>query len=65
MINMEYQACPICNGNGLVAGGFYDHPGDYPYWTTDHTVELCRTCNGRGIILKPDTFVSEVPKTTD
>ena len=48
---MAYQKCPVCNGNGTVSGGFYDHPGDCPYWTTDHTTETCRTCQGRGIIV--------------
>ena len=48
---MAYQKCPVCNGNGIVSGGFYDHPGDYPYWTTDHTAEQCRACQGQGIIV--------------
>lgn len=50
---MEYQKCPICNGNGIVSGGFYDHPGDYPHWTADHTMETCRSCQGTGLIIKP------------
>uniref|UniRef100_A0A6M3JN31 Putative chaperone n=1 Tax=viral metagenome TaxID=1070528 RepID=A0A6M3JN31_9ZZZZ len=48
---MAYQKCPVCNGNGIVSGGFYSHPGDYPYWTTDHTTEQCRTCQGKGVIV--------------
>jgi len=56
---MEYQKCPICNGNGKVSGGFYDHLGDYPYWTTDHTEEQCRTCKGEGIIIKPEQEIVE------
>ncbi len=52
-MNMEYQKCPICNGNGQVSGGFYDHPGDCPYWVSDHTSEVCRSCNGCGLIIKP------------
>jgi len=51
---MEYQKCPICNGNGSVSGGFYNHPGDYPEWTSDHIMEVCQTCKGTGIITKPD-----------
>jgi len=51
---MEYQKCPICYGNGQVSGGFYTHAGDNPNWGANHTMEICRTCNGKGIIVKPD-----------
>jgi len=61
---MEYQKCPICNGNGIVSGGFYNHPGDYHVWVTDKTTEICRTCNGYGLILKPEMPIYGVPKTT-
>jgi DnaJ-class molecular chaperone len=61
---MEYQVCPVCNGNGKVSGGFYDHPGDYPYWTSDHTMEVCRTCQGRGIIIKPGLEPIATPEKT-
>lgn len=61
---MEYQKCPICNGNGQVRGDFYNHPGDYPYWTTDHTMETCKTCEGKGIIIKPSLEIYKVPETT-
>ena len=50
---MEYQKCPGCNGNGKVSGGFYNHPGDCEYWVADHVEEICRTCNGEGIIIAP------------
>lgn len=46
----EWQKCPICGGNGMVSGGFYDHPGDYNQWTSDHVSEVCRCCKGEGII---------------
>ena len=63
---MEYQKCPVCNGNGLVSGGFYAHPGDYPYWMTDHAMEVCRTCNSQGIIIAPSLEAPhyKVPETT-
>ena len=51
---MEYQKCPICNGNGRVSGGFYGHAGDYPYWISDHTTEMCQACDGKGLIIKPE-----------
>ncbi len=47
---VEYQKCPVCNGNGQVSGGIYFHPGNYPYWVSDHVMETCRTCKGKGII---------------
>ena len=64
---MEYQKCPVCNGNGLVSGGFYSHPGDYPVWSSLNTMEMCRTCDGRGIIIMPSMPsmpISEDPRTT-
>ena len=57
---MEYQKCPVCNGNGQVSGGFYNHPGDYPFWTSNCTSELCRTCEGKGIIIAPSLEPLEV-----
>ena len=62
---MEYQKCPVCNGNGIVSGGFYDHPGDYPYWKSAHTMETCRSCGGKGIIIAPPDTIYKVPETTD
>ena len=56
---MEWQKCPICNGNGQVSGGFYGHAGDYPYWTSDRTIETCQACNGQGIIASPDVKESQ------
>ena len=48
---MAYQKCPVCNGAGIVSGGFFDHAGDMPTWVSDHTTEMCRTCQGRGLIV--------------
>ena len=44
---MAYQKCPVCNGSGLVRGGFYDPP----MLTSCTAVETCRTCQGHGIIV--------------
>lgn len=56
---MEYQKCPICNGCGLVSGGFFDVPGQIDEygnrtWVSDHISETCRLCKGEGIIIAPD-----------
>ena len=58
----EYQTCPVCKGNGSVSGGFYDHPGDYSYWTSDHCMETCRSCNGKGVIVAPLAKLKEVER---
>ena len=41
---MSYQVCPICQGCGLVPGGFFDSPGwidEYGNhtWVSDHVQE--------------------------
>lgn len=59
-IERWYQLCPVCHGSGVVSGGFYDHSGDCPYWTTDHAAEPCRCCGGEGIIFKKPEPYSKV-----
>ena len=63
---MKYQKCPVCNGNGQVSGGFYSHAGDYGFWASAHIMEICRICNGKGIIIAPSLEQPEykVPDTT-
>ena len=42
------EVCPVCNGRGTVAPGFYegvDNPS-----TTNTQRETCRACAGRGIL---------------
>lgn len=65
-----WQRCPVCNGNGLVSGGFYNHPCDVPC-VSNCTVETCRACAGKGIIAEPEYPVKveyfkipDVPKGT-
>lgn len=41
--------CPVCGGNGLVANGFYNQTGGQ-WSTTSATPEVCRSCNGTGIV---------------
>ena len=56
----EYQKCPICNGVGLVSGGYFDRAGDCEMWATSNTnAETCRVCSGSGIIERPRDEVKE------
>jgi len=40
--------CPVCNGNGIVDAGFYTQTSGY--WTSAGGTEMCRACNGTGIV---------------
>lgn len=42
------QRCPICDGRGIVQGGFYNSLGGSVLST--NVTEPCRTCAGAGII---------------
>ena len=47
----EPYRCPVCNGRGLVPGGFYSSTSDV--WITGMlATEVCRTCQGKGVIWK-------------
>lgn len=48
------QKCPICNGRGMVAHGFY--PDDEQ---TEHPA--CRACDGRGIVRWGDVVPQPYP----
>ena len=43
-----YQ-CPVCGGNGKVPNGFYNQTGG-EWSTTSTTPEICRSCDGTGIV---------------
>lgn len=43
--------CPICEGCGIVPGGFYSVAyGQIEGYVSSTTQEKCRTCEGRGIV---------------
>jgi len=44
------QKCPICEGHGIVSGGFYNRTADLETWTSSNAAEMCRACGGSGII---------------
>ena len=45
---MKPYRCPICNGTGIVPGGFYFSVNGY--CSSTNTTEMCRQCKGSGII---------------
>jgi len=45
---MKAEKCPVCNGVGLVSGGFYSRPGDCEAWVASEMMETCRACGGKG-----------------
>lgn len=45
-----WQKCPICEGHGLVVGGFYDVNPGVQFYTSTRSQEMCRQCNGSGLI---------------
>jgi hypothetical protein len=47
-LNAVPHKCPICEGRGNVAGGFYQSVGTM--WTSTTSIEVCRACWGSGII---------------
>ncbi len=42
------HCCPVCGGNGLVSGGFYNQVSGFGMSTT--ISEQCRSCQGTGIV---------------
>jgi len=48
----EYQKCPVCNGKGVLPHGFYITSETFITSSTED--EICKTCNGQGIIIKPE-----------
>lgn len=49
--NKKIELCPVCNGRGKVAEGFYSGSCSSGYYITASTgMEECRSCNGKGYI---------------
>lgn len=46
---MKPYKCPICNGTGIVPGGFYLSVNGYSS-TSTATAKVCRQCQGSGIV---------------
>ncbi len=47
---MSFQKCPVCNGVGIVSGGYFARTGDSPYFVTGNTTDRCQICKGTGLI---------------
>ena len=43
------QKCPICDGHGIVPGGFYDSVAG-EITTSTVSSEICRNCGGLGVV---------------
>jgi len=43
------QKCPICEGHGIVPGGFYNSVSGAEMISSSGT-EMCRNCNGTGVV---------------
>jgi len=55
----EWQLCPVCNGAGVVSGGYFMRGGDYDRWVSNSVFESCRVCDGKGIIQRPEEVTDE------
>jgi len=42
--------CPVCDGHGIVPGGYYNVTKEVLHWTTTNASESCRACAGSGVI---------------
>lgn len=47
-INNQPHTCPVCNGNGIIAKGFYGQTSGS--WSSTGGVEKCRSCDGIGVV---------------
>lgn len=57
---MKPYICPVCNGHGIVPGGFYYTYSNAPSTTANCTTETCRACGGKGILWGTDNSDSNV-----
>ena len=64
---MYPHVCPVCQGRGSVALGFYGTTTGF--WSGSNlTTEPCRSCGGTGVIwthpIPPQQFTYGTPRTT-
>ena len=54
---MKPYRCPICNGTGIVPGGFYFSVNGHS--SSTNTTEVCRQCQGSGIVWGTEDYDRE------
>ena len=59
----EWQMCPVCNGVGQVSVGYFTRAGDCNQWASHSVLEVCRICEGKGLIIKPEEAKNETVGT--
>lgn len=62
-MNKKPHICPVCNGSQVVPNGFYMQTSGM--WSgSDATPEMCRSCDGTGILWEPEHNTEyHTPKT--
>lgn len=61
IINKIPYKCPICDGVGMVSGGFYNRVNTND-WGSTTISEQCRQCNGSGIVYGEQIIESDNPE---
>ena len=64
---MKAQVCPVCNGRGIVAKGFYELGfEEHEDVTPNETItEECRSCKGKGYIFVGGEYIPSVTYPID
>lgn len=53
---MGVYKCPVCEGRGFVADGFYNISSNLYQSTSTNPTVICRTCGGKGIVFDAAMF---------
>ncbi len=60
---MKPYKCLVCEGRGIVSNGFYSFGYEPTSSTSPVTPEVCKSCNGTGIIWEVEEWPNiKVPK---
>ena len=62
---MEPHVGPVCRGKGFVPNGFYSTTNPYGYYQTTSTgAEICRACQGTGVLWEKESAPSREGEVT-